>query len=181
MRGSRISETRRARTLRRNQAAAESQLWRALRGRGLGGFKFVRQEPVGPYFADFACREQRLIIEIDGATHSTDTELRHDHRRAGFLHAQGYRIVRVTNEDVYRNLHGVLETTRQTYGLPLILAFSPHAGRKDESGPLRQILEAQRPGSQSRPVKTARLRGIAAEGRATGNAIRARHFLSTLS
>src|SRR5580693_3722830 len=110
MRGSRISETRRARTMRRNQTAAESQLWRALRGRGLKRFKFVRQEPVGPYFADFACREQRLIVEIDGATHSADVELRHDLRRAGFLHAQGYRVVRVTNEDVYRNLDGVLET-----------------------------------------------------------------------
>ena len=99
MRGSRISETRRARTLRRNQTAAESQLWRALRGRGLGGFKFVRQEPVGPYFADFACREQRLIVEIDGATHSADVELRRDLRRAGFLRAQGYRVVRVTNEN----------------------------------------------------------------------------------
>jgi hypothetical protein len=48
----------------------------------LSGFKLVRQEPVGPYFADFACREQRLIVEIDGATHSTDTELRHDLARA---------------------------------------------------------------------------------------------------
>ena len=95
MRGSRISETRRARTLRRNQTAAESKARGARpRGRGLKGFEFVRQEPVGPYFTDCACREQRLIVEIDGATHSTDTELRHDLRRAGFLHAQGYRVMK---------------------------------------------------------------------------------------
>jgi very-short-patch-repair endonuclease len=70
----------------------------------------VRQEPVSPYFADFACREERVIVEVDGATHSTDTELQRDLSRSGFLNTQGYRIVRVTNEDVYRNLDGVLET-----------------------------------------------------------------------
>jgi very-short-patch-repair endonuclease len=110
MRGSRISETRRARTLRRNQTAAEALVWRALRGRSAAGFKFVRQERIGPYFADFVCRKEKLIVEVDGATHSTDAELQHDLRRAGFLTAQGYRILRVTNEDIYRNLDGVLET-----------------------------------------------------------------------
>jgi very-short-patch-repair endonuclease len=110
MRGSRISETRRARAFRKDQTAAEPLVWRALRGRSLSGFKFVRQAPVGPYFADFACREEKLIVEIDGATHSTDAEQLRDNRRSEFLHAQGYRIVRVTNEDVYRNLDGVPET-----------------------------------------------------------------------
>jgi very-short-patch-repair endonuclease len=132
MRGRRISETRRARTLRRNQTAAESRLWRALRGRSADGFKFVRQEPVGPYFADFVCRKEKLIVEIDGATHSTDTELRHDLQRAGFLNAQGYRILRVTNDAVYRNLDGVLKTSSPN-SRPLILTFSAHAERRDAS------------------------------------------------
>ena len=110
MRGSRIPETRRARVLRQGQTQAEAALWRALRGRGLGGFKFVRQEPIGPYFADFVCRDEKLVIEIDGATHSTDEELRNDARRTEFLQARGYRVVRFQNEDVYRNLDGVLET-----------------------------------------------------------------------
>ena len=85
MRGSRIPETRRARVLRRSQTQAEASLWRALRGRGLDGLKFVRQEPIGPYFADFVCRDKRLVVEIDGATHSTDEELRRDSRRTEFL------------------------------------------------------------------------------------------------
>jgi very-short-patch-repair endonuclease len=110
MRGRRGSETRRARVLLRNQTPAEALLWGALRGRKLSGFKFVRQEPVGPYFADFACREERVIVEVDGATHSSDTELQQDLCRSLFLIAHGYRIVRVTNDDVYRNLDGVLET-----------------------------------------------------------------------
>ena len=62
--------------LARSQTHAEASLWRALRGRGLDGLKFVRQEPIGPYFADFVCRDKRLVVEIDGATHSTDEELR---------------------------------------------------------------------------------------------------------
>ncbi len=81
-----------------------------MRGRGLNGFKFVRQEPIGPYFVDFVCREAKLVVEVDGATHSTDDEIRGDERRAAFLRAQGYRITRVGNDDVYRNLDGVLET-----------------------------------------------------------------------
>ena len=85
MRGSRIPETRRARVLRQSQTRAETVLWRALRGRSLGGLKFVRQEPIGPYFADFVCRDKRLVVEIDGATHSTDEELRRDTRRTEFL------------------------------------------------------------------------------------------------
>jgi very-short-patch-repair endonuclease len=60
MRGLRLHEARRARGLRQDQSEAERQLWRRLRNRALGGFKFVRQEPIGPYFADFVCREESL-------------------------------------------------------------------------------------------------------------------------
>jgi very-short-patch-repair endonuclease len=84
-------------------------MWSVLRGRRLNGMKFVRQYAIGPYFADFVCREQGIIVEIDGATHSTDDEIAHDTRRAEFLRTQGYRIFRVTNTDVYENLGGVRE------------------------------------------------------------------------
>jgi very-short-patch-repair endonuclease len=110
MRGLRLYETRRSRELRRDQSEAESQLWRQLRGRCPGGFKFVRQEPIGPYFADFTCRGQKLIVEIDGATHSTDDERRYDAKREEFLRERGYRIARFGNDEVYRNMEGVLET-----------------------------------------------------------------------
>jgi very-short-patch-repair endonuclease len=110
VRGSRIVEARRARVLRVNQTGAEALLWPALRGRALSGFKFVRQEPIGPCFVDFVCRDEKLIVEIDGATHSTDEELRQDGRRTEFLQTCGYRVVRFANEEVYRNLGGVLET-----------------------------------------------------------------------
>ena len=109
MRGLRIAETRRARELRRDAPGAERVVWRHLRNRQLGGWKFARQEPVGPYFADFACREARLIVEIDGATHSTGEELASDARRTAFLVEQGYRVMRFSNESVFEQIEGVLE------------------------------------------------------------------------
>jgi len=105
-----LHETNRARALRRAQTEAERLLWRRLRARSLNGFKFVRQEPIGPYFADFVCREAKLVVEVDGGTRSTDDEIRADQRRAAFLRAQGYRIARFVNEEIYRNLDGAMET-----------------------------------------------------------------------
>ena len=81
-----------------------------LRNRRLGGFKFVRQEAIGEYFADLACRELRLIVEVDGATHATFEESSRDERRDAYLARRGYRVMRVSNEDVRANLSGVLDT-----------------------------------------------------------------------
>ena len=85
-------------------------MWDKLRGRRLAGFKFVRQESIGPFYADFVCREEKLIVEVDGATHSTPEEVACDARRESFLRNFGYRILRVTNDDVFNNLDGVCET-----------------------------------------------------------------------
>jgi very-short-patch-repair endonuclease len=101
MRGLRIPETGRARELRREASAAERKLWRALRGRLLDGHKFVRQKRIGPYYADFACREVKLIVEIDGATHSTEEEIAKDQARTALMKREGYRVLRFTNEEVY--------------------------------------------------------------------------------
>ena len=109
MRGLRILETRRARALRRDAPAAERIVWRHLRNRQLDGWKFTRQEPIGPYVVDFACREKRLVVEVDGATHSTADELASDSRRTAFLETKGYRVIRFTNEQVYENVDAALE------------------------------------------------------------------------
>ncbi len=110
MRGPLIGKTQHARALRENATSAEALLWARLRNRQLGGHKFARQVPVGPYFADFCCREHKLIVEVDGATHSTDAELAADARRTAHLAAQGYRIIRFTNAEMFENAVGVLET-----------------------------------------------------------------------
>jgi len=109
MRGLRLIETRHARELRREATSAEKIVWRSLRNRSLGGFKFIRQEPIGPFIVDFICRERRLIVEIDGETHSSAEEIAADARRTAFLNAQGYRVVRFTNQAVYENAEAVAD------------------------------------------------------------------------
>ena len=118
MRGADTQTTNRARSLRRNKTSAEAMLWQALRNRALSEHKFARQEPVGPYFADFCCRERKLIIELDGATHSTDAELARDAKRTRFFESQNYRVIRFTNAEVYSDLESVTNTILAALGEP---------------------------------------------------------------
>ena len=108
MRGSQPWRVNRARVLRDGQSSAEDVLWQHIRNRQLDGFKFVRQCSIGPYFADFACREQKLVVEIDGGTHSTASEVNADAVRDARLTGLGYRVIRVRNDEIYDNLDGVL-------------------------------------------------------------------------
>jgi very-short-patch-repair endonuclease len=98
----------RARTLRRNMTGAERKLWASLRGRALGGFRFHRQVEIGPYIVDFLCRECRVVVEVDGATHGAACEVKHDDARTAFLQGKGHVVFRAWNADVYSNLDGVL-------------------------------------------------------------------------
>ena len=97
----------RARSLRRDSTEVERRLWGRLRDRRLGGRKFVRQMPVGPFFADFGCREARLIVELDGAQHA---ESRRDESRDAFLVSQGFRVLRFWNQEVMSDIGTVCET-----------------------------------------------------------------------
>ena len=76
----------------------------------MAGFRFTRQVILGGFIVDFASFDARLIIEVDGATHSTDEEIARDCARSAILAAQGFAILRFTNDDIFRNLNGVLET-----------------------------------------------------------------------
>ncbi|MGL4592980.1 MAG: endonuclease domain-containing protein [Aestuariivirga sp.] len=102
--------TRRARSLRRAPSEAEKRLWGSLRDRRLNDFKFVRQVPLGPYFADFLCRDRKLIVEVDGVTHGECHQVAHDAHRTRYLGGLGYRVLRVWNIEVFTNLDGVLTT-----------------------------------------------------------------------
>jgi very-short-patch-repair endonuclease len=95
------------RKLRNTQTDAERKLWFELRDRRLGGFKFVRQEAIGPFIVDFICRERKLIIEVDGGQHAESAK---DAARDADLTREGYRVMRFWNNDVLGNLEGVLET-----------------------------------------------------------------------
>jgi len=69
----------------------------------------VRQEPIGPYFCDFVCRERNLVVEVDGGTHVEAGELRADAVRTAQIEQLGYRVFRVHNIDVYENIDRVLD------------------------------------------------------------------------
>ena len=119
-------DTPRARELRNAATPAERELWRCLSGRKVAGWKFSRQIPVGPYFADFLCRKAHLIIELDGYSH--DMRQAHDTGRDHWLARNGYRVLRFTNSDVMENIEGVVqEIGRQLAHLP-----TPNPSRKRE-------------------------------------------------
>ena len=88
---------------------AERALWEHLARNQLGA-KFSRQMPVGPYFADFLCRELKLVIELDG--HSHDVAPERDERRDAWFAADGYAVMRFTNADVRDNQEGVVEAIK---------------------------------------------------------------------
>jgi len=105
----------RARSLRQKATPPEQLLWSVLRGRRLAGLKFRRQEPIGPYFVDFCCRELKLIVELDGMSH--DDKHVQDKLRDQWLTAQGYRVFRVTNWDVNEDLEAVARTIAREAGV----------------------------------------------------------------
>ena len=107
MRGADGKKTERARHLRQVDNNAETLLWSELRGRRLNGFKFVRQLAIGPYFADFACREKMLVVEVDGSQHAGSE---YDRKRNEFMGMNGWSVARFWNMGVITEREAVLET-----------------------------------------------------------------------
>ncbi len=101
------TKTKRARALRQSDNDAEDKLWREVRNRRLNGHKFVRQLPIGSYFADFACREAKLVIEVDGSQHA---ESEYDAKRNAYMIANGWSVMRFWNVDVFGEMEPLLET-----------------------------------------------------------------------
>ena len=98
----------RAQKLRRDLTDAERILWSRLKSKQLHGWQFRVQHPVSPYILDFAVVKLKLGVELDGATHSTADERRHDERRRQSLEMRGWTVLRYWNAEVYENLEGVL-------------------------------------------------------------------------
>ncbi|MFN3859445.1 MAG: endonuclease domain-containing protein [Caulobacter sp.] len=97
----------RARELRQVRSLTEARLWAMVRGRRLEGYRFRRQVPIGPYFADFVCMERRLVVEADGPSHGDSGA--YDALRTEALEAMGFLVVRVANEAVLADPVGVRE------------------------------------------------------------------------
>ncbi|WP_327752509.1 endonuclease domain-containing protein [Sphingobium sp. SJ10-10] len=92
-----------AREMRREPTEPEKRLWSKLSRSQLGGYKFRRQTVIGPFIADFLCPQKALIVEVDGDTHSVESNKARDEA----LNAMGYSIIRIANHDVRQNIEGV--------------------------------------------------------------------------
>jgi very-short-patch-repair endonuclease len=114
--------TLQARALRRSAGPAEAALWALLRGKRLGGYKFVRQQPIGHYFADFVCRSQRLVIEVDDSQAV-------DRSRDEYLLRNGYSVFRVPSAMVL--------TQRADFCATILAALEGRLDRVIEADDLR--------------------------------------------
>ena len=97
----------RAKELRQNMTPAEALLWQELRTNKLAGWHFRRQQVIDGFIVDFYCHAASLIVEIDGGVHETQKE--QDAERVAHLISRGFRILRVTNDEVNKDLQGVLQ------------------------------------------------------------------------
>ena len=93
--------------------------------------KFRRQHPIGPFFADFACVSQRLVVELDGGYH--DSIQHNDLQRQQFITSQGWTVVRFSNEEVLRDVESVLIAISSHVGIP----FSFRKRTSKRSGMMR--------------------------------------------
>ena len=99
-----------ARENRANLTPAERALWDIVRAKRLGGVKFVRQAVRPPFLPDFAARSERLIVELDGDTHHRPQAQAYDARRTAMLERDGWRVLRIPNNEVMTNPDGVART-----------------------------------------------------------------------
>ncbi len=97
----------RARALRQSPTDAEALLWSKLRDRRLLGLKFRRQRPIVGYYADFACLEIGLVIELDGGQHVGAAG--YDERRSASMREQGFVVLRFWNHEVLQDTDAVLQ------------------------------------------------------------------------
>ncbi len=96
----------RSRDLRNHSTMAEVLLWNQVKGRRLGGYQFMRQKPVGDYIVGFYCSKLRLVVEVDGESHSGRSEL--DKIRQTSLESLGLTVIRFLDRDVKNNLEGCI-------------------------------------------------------------------------
>ena len=95
--------------LRKNMTEAEKLLWFKLRRKQLKGLQIYRQRIIGNYIVDFYCPKANLIIETDGGQHYTNKGINEDKIRDDYLREQGFKVLRFSDKEVFRNLNGVIE------------------------------------------------------------------------
>ncbi|MGD9845074.1 MAG: endonuclease domain-containing protein [Variibacter sp.] len=145
----------RAKKLRTTMTRAETLLWRYLKAHHVDDLGFRRQVPMRRYVADFVCHAARLIVELDGVSHDFTARQTHDDQRDAWFKGQGYEVLRFSNDDVLRNLEGVIVSIRQAViarnvSVPPSLPL-PHKGGGNAQSTARRV--------KPRQIRTLRARG----------------------
>jgi very-short-patch-repair endonuclease len=107
------TEKLKRRQLRSNMTKAEALIWQKLRCKQIENCKFRNQYSVDRFVLDFYSPEIKLAIEIDGESHFQEGAAQYDNERQIFIESTGINFLRFTNNQVYENLNGVLETIAQ--------------------------------------------------------------------
>ena len=98
-----------ARILRNNMTAAERKVWNRIRLKQLKGYIFYRQKTIGNFIVDFYCPKAKIVIEIDGGQHLSTEGIEKDKVRDEFLNSHGFKVLRYSNNEVSKNIRGVVE------------------------------------------------------------------------
>jgi very-short-patch-repair endonuclease len=106
----------RAKQMRHDPVSLEKFFWSHLRNRQLGGFKFRRQVPIGPYIADFVCDVRKLVVELDGPFHANRKD--YDAKRDLYLEQLGYRVWRFSNGSAADDWPATLRSILQALSSP---------------------------------------------------------------
>ena len=107
--------TQRSRELRDKETEPEALLWSVLRAKRLAGLTFRRQHPIGPYFADFACVERHVVVELDGEYH--DYQYGKDRERQAYMESLAWQVIRFDNEEVLTNVDAVAISIARQMGV----------------------------------------------------------------
>jgi len=106
-----------ARENRVNGTIGEATIWKLVLKAKQTGYQFNRQFPIDNYIVDFICRKLKLIIEIDGSSHSFNEVAIKDAEKQAFLESKGYHVLRFTEHEVVKNLNRVTDTVLYTVEL----------------------------------------------------------------
>ena len=141
----------RARQLRRNQTGPERAMWGILWSFRQDGWHFRRQQPVGPYYADFACMHAGLIVEVDGETHVDENR---DAQRDDYMRGRGLHVLRFTNDDVLHHPDAVYTAIAGVLAAVSGASNTPHPVPPPQGGRRRRTLATapRAPRSDSPPA-----------------------------
>ena len=87
--------------LRNNSTSAEATLWKMIKDRQVGGYKFRRQHSIENFIVDFYCPALKLAIELDGEPHADLKSIIRDSERDEKLEKHSISVLRYENRWVF--------------------------------------------------------------------------------